>query len=261
MKKAFKVLKDFCVKNPIYVITILISIVLTIPFMIWGTNVLSVLSGIGCSGIAAAIIAIFIDAKIDKDRKKKIEKAKEVYFKKLYDELVMMLQRILWFEKRLPEDDFDWNMPPEAYSTISYMLFSSKFPNENISFEEATKRLEDCSKKYGLESMKLLSDKEKGKIVKMFRIVAASGDYLKMHLETIKKNEIALNVEEYLSFEDINTLTFNINLALTLMEKTNKNYGAAINSLVSSVKKLRETCGYQNEFVIALQGSFPMKDI
>ena len=45
------------------------------------------------------------------------------------------------------------------------------------------------------------------------------------------------------------------------MEKTNKNYGAAINSLVSSVKKLRETCGYQNEFVIALQGSFPMKDI
>ena len=131
MKKAFKLLKNFCVKNPIYVITILISIVLTIPFMIWGTNVLSVLSGIGCSGIAAAIMAIFIDAKIDKDRKKKIEKAKATYFKSLYNELSIILQRILWFENRLEEDDFDWTFPAETYSTLSYMVSVSNYPTES----------------------------------------------------------------------------------------------------------------------------------
>lgn len=261
MKKAFKALKNFCVKHPVYVITILISVVLTIPFIIWGTNVLSVLSGIGCSGIAAAIMAIFIDAKIDKDRKSKIDKAKHTYFKKLYDELVYILQRVLWFDERSTDSNFNWDLPPESYSQIGYMLFASKYPQKTMSFDEAMICLEQCSKKYKLEEVRACSDQEKERIYKMFRIIAASAYYLKTSLKTVKQNEIMLNIEDYLSLDKINDLDFKINLALALMEKPDKNYSLAIDFLSRAAKDLREECGFQNDFQVAILGSYPMSDI
>lgn len=261
MKKALRALKDFCAKNPIYVIAILISIALTIPFMIWGTNVLSVLSGIGCSGIAAAIMAIFIDAKIDKDRKSKVDKAKHTYFKKLYDELVYILQRVLWFDERSADSNFNWDLPPESYSQIGYMIFASKYPRKTMSFGDAMVCLEQCSKKYTLEEVRACSDQEKERIYKMFRIIAASAYYLKDSLKTVKQNEIMLNIEDYLSLEKINDLDFKINLALSLMEKPDKNYSLAINFLSEAAKSLREECGFQKDFQIAILGSYPMSDI
>jgi hypothetical protein len=45
----------------IYIWTIVISLLLLIPACIWDYNILTILSGIGCSGIAAAIMAIFLD--------------------------------------------------------------------------------------------------------------------------------------------------------------------------------------------------------
>lgn len=261
MKKAFKALRRFCVKNPIYVITILVSIVLTIPFMIWETSVLSVLSGVGCSGIAAAIMAIFIDAKIDKDRKSKVDKAKHTYFKKLYDELVYILQRVLWFDERLKDSDFNWDLPPESYSQIEYMLFASKYPQKTMSFDDAMRCLDQCSKKYTLEKVRACTDQEKERTYKMFRIISASAYYLKDSLKTVKQNEIMLNIEDYLSLEKLNNLDFKINLALTIMEKTDKNYALVIEFLSQATKSLREECGFKNDFQIAILGSYPMSDI
>ena len=45
----------------IYIWTIVISLLLLIPACIWNCNIMTILSGIGCSGIAAAIMAIFLD--------------------------------------------------------------------------------------------------------------------------------------------------------------------------------------------------------
>lgn len=261
MKKTFIALKDFCAKKTVHVITILISTALTIPFMIWGTNVLSVLSGIGCSGIAAGIMAIFIDAKIDKDRKSKVDKAKHTYFKKLYDELVYILQRVLWFDERAADNSFNWDLPPDSYSQIGYMVFASNYPKETISFDDAMTRLEQCSKKYTLEEVRACSDKDKERIYKMFRIIAASAYYLKTSLKTVKQNEIMLNIEDYISLEKVNDLDSKINLALALMEKPDKNYSLAINFLSQAAKSLREECDFQNDFQIAILGSYPMSDI
>lgn len=95
----------------------------------------------------------------------------------------------------------------------------------------------------------------------MFRIIAASAYYLKDSLKTVKQNEIMLNIEDYLSLEKLNDLDFKINFALTIMEKTDKNYSLAIEFLSKAAKRLREECGFKNDFQIAILGSYPMSDI
>lgn len=80
----------------IYIGTIAVSILLLIPVCIRKSTILTVLSGIGCSGITAAIMAIFFDdASIKKENKRKA-RVRAIYFKDLKEELKMMLERILY---------------------------------------------------------------------------------------------------------------------------------------------------------------------
>ena len=102
----------------IYIGTIVVSILLLIPACIWQSTILTVLSGIGCSGIAAAIMAIFLDdASIKKENKRKA-RVRAIYLRDLKEELKMMLERILWFEKRLDEE-YDWDREPSFYSSFN----------------------------------------------------------------------------------------------------------------------------------------------
>lgn len=263
-KKIGKALKNFCKKNRIYLITIVVSIGCILPYLLAKENIdntcLIVLSGIGCSGIAAALMAIFLDIKIDNDRKNKINNAKATYFKSLYNELSTILQRILWFENRLEEDDFDWTFPAETYSTLSYMVSVSNYPTESITFEDMTKRLEECSQKYGFEKIKTFSPEKQVKIQKMFSIIATSSYYLQLYLKDIKQNKIMLSVEDYLSLDVINDLDREINMALTIMGKPNKNYGLSITFLKNSLETIRKECGYTNDFSISIFGSVPMSE-
>ena len=252
---------NFIKHHLIYIVTIIISLILTVPFCIWGGDFYNVLSSVGCSGIAASLMAIFIDIRTEKQKQEKLERAKETYFRKLYDELLMILQRVLWFDNRFDEKDFDWSLPLEYYSTMDYMVYSSKYPVEEISYEEAKKRLKTCAEKYTIEKVKSYTQEEQSKVIKMFQIISTSGNYLKAQTDKIKQNEIMLSTENYLSLENINSLEFNVNLALTIMGKKNKNYSAAIEMLVSSIQIIREHCNYVDKFTIALQGSVPMKNI
>ena len=136
----------------------------------------------------------------------------------------MILQRVLWFDNRLGEKDFDWSLPLEYYSTMDYMVYSSKYPTEEITCEEAKKRLKTCAEKYTIEKVKSYTQEEQTKIIKMFQIISTSGTYLQVQTNKIKQNEIMLSTENYLSLEDINYIDFNVNIALTLMGKKNKNY-------------------------------------
>ena len=95
----------------------------------------------------------------------------------------------------------------------------------------------------------------------MFRIIAASAYYLKDSLKTIKQDEIMLNIEDYLSLEKLNDLDYKINLALTIMKKTDINYALAIELLSQAAKSLREECRFKNDFQVAILGSYPMSDI
>ena len=58
----------------IYIWTIIISLLILIPDFVWDCNISTILSSIGCSGIAAAIMAFFLEsASIKKEKKRKIK--------------------------------------------------------------------------------------------------------------------------------------------------------------------------------------------
>lgn len=109
--------------------------------------------------------------------------------------------------------------------------------------------------------MNLFSDEEKEKISKMFHIISVSGKYLMECINTIKQNEIILNIEDYLSLDKINSLCFNISLSLALMEKKNKNYSVAINLITDMTKEIRKECNYTGNIKIALMGSIPSSSL
>ena len=102
---------DIHMKKKIYIWTIVISLLLLIPACIWNCNIMTILSGIGCSGIAAAIMAIFLDMASLKRENERKAKTRAIYFRELKEQLKMMIERILWFDERLNEN-FDWDKDP-----------------------------------------------------------------------------------------------------------------------------------------------------
>jgi len=60
----------------IYFWTIAISILLLIPDCIWDHSFLTIISSIGCSGIAAAIMAIFLETAAENRERERNAKAR-----------------------------------------------------------------------------------------------------------------------------------------------------------------------------------------
>ena len=67
----------------IYIWTIILSLLLLIPAAIWENRILTILSGIGCSGIAAAIMAIFLEMTSLKKESVRKAKTRSIYFRTL----------------------------------------------------------------------------------------------------------------------------------------------------------------------------------
>lgn len=246
----------------IYIGSIIVSILLLIPACIWQSTILTVLSGIGCSGIAAAIMAIFLDSAALKKENERKSKARAIYFGELKDQLKMMIERILWLDERL-NDDFDWSKDPIVYSSFQYMIYASQqYPHEEkISFEEAEARLNTLKEKYSLDQQSKMPSDQLQKVQKMFLILSASGLTLLSEANSIKERRIELDAEEYLSLSEIDSMCFQISLGVSLMCKPNKNYGAAVSSLVSAYKTICKAGNYTDEIKIGLHGTIKMSEI
>lgn len=246
----------------IYIWTIVISLLLVIPACIWECDILTIISGIGCSGIAAAIMAIFLDlAALKKENERKV-RAKAMYFRDLKDQLKMMIERILWFDERL-NDDFDWSKDPTIYSSFQYMIYTGQqYPNEEkITFEEAEARLNTLKNKYSLDQQTNMPPDHLQKVQKMFLILSESGLTLLSEVNSIKERRLELDTEDYLSLKEIESMCFQISLGISLMRKPNRNYGAAISSLVSAYKMICKAGNYTDEINIGLHGTIKMSEI
>ena len=246
----------------IYIWTIIISLLLLIPACIWDHSMLTIISGIGCSGIAAAIMAVFLESVALKKEKERKIKARAIYFREVKDQLKMMIERILWFDQRL-NDDFDWNQDPAVYSSFQYMIYAGQqYPGkEKISFEEAEERLKALKDKYSLGQQSKMQPEQLQKVQKMFLILSASGLTLLSEANSIKERRIELDAEDYLSLKEIESMCFQISLGVSLMCKPNKNYGVAISSLVSAYKTISKTGNYTDEINVGLHGTIKMSEI
>lgn len=233
-----------------------------IPSCIWECSVLNMLSGIGCSGIAASIMAIYIDLNTENKEKLRLKKARALYFGGINNQLNMILERIIWFDNRMSESQFNWSLPPQEYSSMKFMVWaSSNYKEESISFDEAEKRLKEIGEKYNLEEQKKMTDEELGKVQKMFCIIANSSNYLLNEANTIKENKLTLNISEYLPMDKMDTLLFNISFGIGIMNSPGKNYCAAINSLLTASKTIREVGQYTDNIRIGLHGSVKINEL
>ncbi len=247
----------------IYIITIIISVILMIPSCFWDINILNALSGIGCSGLAASIIAIYIERNTVKKEEAHLSRTRTLYFKQMNNQLNMIFERILWFDARMNDLQFNWSLQPQEYSSFKYMIWAGKQYKEEgaISFEEAETRLKKIGEKYNLQKQTKMSKEELQKVQKMFCIIANSGNYLLSAANEIKENKLMLDRSEYLALEEIDTLLSEISFGIGIMNTANKNYSVAIDSLLSASKIIRKVGQYTDSICIGLHGSIQITEL
>lgn len=245
----------------IYLTTSVISLVLMIPGCIWSHCVLNMISSIGCSGIAASIMALYIEQNSEKKEKLRLADAKNLYFKELNNQLNMTLGQILWFDEKMNDSQFDWSLPIEQYCSLSYMIQAKAKDDCKISFEEAKARLKKVSEKYNLESQKKMTRDELFKVQKMFRIIANYSKDLLFEIEKVKENKLILDTVEYLEMDKTDDLLFNISLGIGSMPLPKKNYSLAINQLLSASELIREVGQYTDPICIDLRRSIQINEL
>lgn len=247
----------------IYIITGIVSIILIIPNCFYDKQIFSLLEGIGCSGIAASLIAFFIESNLEKKEKEKRCSIASLYLKELNSQLIMMLGRVIWFDKRMDDNEFNWELDPEVYSSLKYMLYANRqyTDEDSISWDNAIEALDVIGEKYSLEAQKKMTFEEKRKTQNMFLIIAASSKPLINLTNELKSKRIELDSLGILTIEEADSLIFNIVTGIGLMNNPGKNYLVAIKALVSAAKKVREVGGYNDEVCSGLQGTIHISEL
>ena len=247
----------------IYIWTIVISIVLMIPSCFFDCGVVTLLSGIGCSGFAAAIMAIFLDISSFRREQERQQKAKSLFFNNINNQITMLIERVLWFNERIDDQGFDWTLDIPVYSTLQYMIFASQnYKSEGtITFDSAVEKLNEIGDNFDLEHQAHMPANKLGKVQKMFGILAYSCTYLLAEANSIKDNRLELDTEGYMTLEESEKLAFDVSFIVAIMGKPQKNYKAAISSLITIAKLVRSIGNYNDSIRLGLHGSFAMNEI
>lgn len=246
----------------IYFWTIVISVLLLLPDLFLNCQLLSILSSVGCSGIAAAIMSIFLEGALLKKENERQSRARNIYFKQIENQLRMFLERILWFDLRMSEDNFDWSKEPTYYSSFRFMIFtSSLYSEEKISYEDAKMKLEEIGSKYTLKKQADMTSAQLERVQKMFQILAASSQYLLAEAYNIKDKKIELDSESYISLEENDQMFSNISTGIGLMRSVAKNYDVAIGFIVSAYETIRKLGPFSDDLRVGLHGSIEISEL
>ena len=159
-----------------YVITIIVSIILMIPYGLDNScGWFNLLSGIGCSGVAAALMSIFLDRINEKREQERKDRFISGYFYPLYHELSLFLGRLLWINEHINDDEIICDLPLDYYYSKHFMI---KFnPNSQscncLEFQEAKAQIRSLEDKYSILKMKNMPLEKLDRIKRMFLISSA----------------------------------------------------------------------------------------
>lgn len=226
-----------------YIITLIISLLLMMPScFISDCGWVNLLSSIGCSGFAAAVMAIFLE----KNMEKRKERFKETYFYPLFNELTQFLERILWMFEHQDDLLIDWNQEPEFYYSQNFILLNGLNSVEipYLSYEEAIVKLEDIMKKYVPTKIYDLAPDEIEKLHKKLVILYYGSFQLCSFAKNIQDNSLFLDREGYISIEEVKRLCFDIDFGTKMLKKKGANYYIAISSILGAYQRIRKLCGY-----------------
>lgn len=175
----------------------------------------------------------------------------------------MTIERILWFNERLQDTSFNWDLQDSDYSTFGYMAgMGLRYPETLLAYDDAINKLKNIGMKYNIDNIKTIDDSDKRKINRLFQIVSASCSYLLNEAITIKNNKLILGIEDYMSIDENKGIMFDISFFITLMGKNDKNYQAAIDSLIKVTERIREIGQYpKGNIRVGLHGSVPLSEL
>lgn len=258
-------IKELLMEYIVYIISIIVSaiFIVTASFFYKIQTVSSILIGIGCSAITAALMAIFIEIKDKREYNKKIKSNRKLYFEKLNSEVKMLIQRILWFDERFNDEEFNWNLDKNVYNSLQFMLFTFKeYPSDHVvSYEEAEHKIKECEEKYGYPQYCEYDEDTQNRINRMFSIISDSAGTLKGILIRMLFNDIELASEDYISLSDLESLRFDLLGGIELLSNPGKNYAAGLRMIMAASKKIRLIGGYSDSIRICLQGTVGMDEL
>lgn len=155
-----------------YILITIISIAFIVPYYIWDCKILNICSGIGCSALTASVMALYIEKSNDRKEKIRLNKAKRIYFKRIEQELNMILGKIIWLDDKIDDKEFEWSLQLKEYFTFAFMVWSGRnYVNKKISLAEAEKILNIIRDKYKIEKQQTMQEIELLKIKKYNKLI------------------------------------------------------------------------------------------
>lgn len=225
--------------NRIYLIIGIISLLLIgVHICVKPDSWVSNISAIGDSGICAIIIAYIIDGWQKRERDKKVVSLLSPYT----NELVCVLERILWLDQHLEDDDFDWSLKPIEYWRLEFTLkVGDKVFLEPINGSKVSEYIKGVIAKYNDDSIQKMPRRVRNRVNKLFKIVAAGSPKLLALQNELLHNRIMLCNGGILTVSKCNQIQEELQLIYKSMLNERgvvKNYGVIVNSIISTLDAL-----------------------
>lgn len=242
----------------IYFSFLILSIIFLLISDIFKHENLKILENISYSILAATLMAYFIDYNNLKIKQNDINEFRTTYLEEINIHLSLMIGHLLWLEEHMNDESINWELEPQSYLKIDFAVFvSTYYEKQVIPFNQAIKKLEKISNKYSYDKIKGMSEKEKNKIRKIFKISSLECERLLVELDTLYKDKIILDVKNYIPLKDTEKLIWDMSICKKLMEKEkDTNYKVAINLLISSAKTIKKIGDYNNSITINFDEGF-----
>lgn len=239
------------ITNQVYVASIVISLLLIILSNIRNinTDAKTVLISIGCSGMAAAIMAIFIDMAQKKQEESRNMQLKKYNLSGLYYELKSFFERLIWFDEILSTHEID--------NDIEYYL-SSDFLTEALSwnvysqedYKEICSSIKELIDKYNKDSWKESENITHKKVEKMFYIISNASIKIQEEMTILNKNRNFLVANSIVTIEEINELNVCVGKFIELLGVKGTNYSTSLHFLFSAFDKIKDIGNYDDELYI-----------
>lgn len=212
-----------------------------------GTFLLSV----GCSGIAASIMAIFLERISNKKDRERKAFLRYIIFGDINNQLRMLFERIMWFDRALPKLDLSKDI--QYYMSLDFVAEACLLDiYECLTFSDAEKSIYEVMEKYKADKW----DDEKINLElvnRMFQIIGEASKCLSNEIEKIENNRLEIIQDDIMNVRELDELIRCIEDFTQAISLGKGPALTAVKFLWGEYKKVRELCGYTDDFYVFWQ--------
>ena len=235
----------------IYIITIEISIgLIFFSFLPYGWKVWeNILVSIGCSGITAAIMAIFLELYDEKKERIRRKQLRQAFLSGLECELRYLFERVLWFDNVL--DKINLSKDIEYYLSLDFISEAYSIGYyQQTSFNACEREIEQICRKCQPESLLCKDSEMISKVQKMFSIIGSASKTIIAEFDIIKRNQMFLITNGIFTSEELKTMHTCIGKNVELLSTPNTSYGLPLNFLLEGYKNVHKWGQFEDDTMI-----------